>query len=137
MRAGARQFRRLVEEHFGGRPGRGCRYPAALRGEAVWLARGALSEGLSLARVADQLGVRESTLSRWLDGSSERPSLRPVEVVAGEAEPAGRGPGSGVVVVTASGVRIEGLRVEEVPALVRELARIRHTRAQERLLIVV
>jgi len=119
MLAGAKRFRRLVVEYFGGRAGRGCRYPWALRREAVALARPALSEGLSLVSVAEDLGVRGSTLSRWLDDGTERPSLRPVEVVAEEEEQVARAPV--VVVVTVSGVRIEGLRVEDVPALLREL----------------
>ena len=73
-------FRRRVEKHFGGRPGRGARYPEGLRSEAVALARDALGRGESLGTVATDLGVGAVTLSRWLEDPPAT-EWRAVEVV--------------------------------------------------------
>lgn len=120
MHRGAGRFRRLVEEHFGGRPGPGCRYPASLRREAVVVARSGLSSGRELPSVAAELGLQASTLKRWLRGSEGEGPLRPVEVISEEGDKVPK-PGPGVVLVTASGLRIEGLRVEDLPGLLRVL----------------
>jgi len=39
------RFRRQVEAHFGGRPGRGARYPLAFRASAVEVASACLASG--------------------------------------------------------------------------------------------
>lgn len=121
------QFRWRVEQHFGGRPGRGARYPEPLRAEAVVLARAAIAEGQSVPSVARRLGVGAVTLARWLE---EPPATewRPVEVVdepAAEEEPEidrGAGPtSSGLVLVTALGHRVEGLSLDEAALLLEAL----------------
>ena len=72
------RFRKAVATYFGGRPGRGSRYPQDLQQEAVILARAGMLEGKSLGLVASELGVGCATLTRWLKGPRE--ALRPVEV---------------------------------------------------------
>lgn len=117
MEARIARYRRAVERTLGGRPGRGARYGEDLRQEAVVLARAGLLAGKSLATVAGELGVGCVTLGRWLEGA--RAALRPVEVQGdGEEEP---GPAPSLVLVAPSGWRIEGLRREDIPELLRVL----------------
>lgn len=48
MEARAEGFRKTVASYFGGRPGRGARYPEDLQQEAAVLARAGMLEGKSL-----------------------------------------------------------------------------------------
>ena len=117
------RFRRQVEEHFGGRPGRGARYPEGLRAEAVAITEWAVARGTSLSAAARRLGIGPATLGRWLESPPEElPELRPVEVIErDEAAPDSiRGDGS-LALVTAGGHRIEGLRLDEVARLLEAL----------------
>jgi transposase len=118
MEARIARYRRAVERTLGGRPGRGARYGEDLRQEAVVLARAGMLAGKSLATVAGELGVGCATLARWLEGA--RAALRPVEVQGGGREEEG-GPASSLVLVAPSGWRIEGLRREDIPELLRVL----------------
>jgi len=83
------RFRRQVEAHFGGRPGRGARYPLAFRASAVEVASASLASGERLGRVATELGVGALTLRRWLEATPRARGrrLRPVEVVSNEEVP--------------------------------------------------
>ena len=113
------RFRRQVEAHFGGRPGPGARYPLKLRFEAATLTRTALSGGARLRAISRRLGVGAGTLKCWLDspqpGTEE---LRPVEIVELDEPVEVPRPGAGhLVLVTASGHRVEGLALEEVVLL--------------------
>lgn len=112
------QFRKAVAESLGGRPGRGVRYREDLRQEAIALARTGLLEGKSLGRVGEELGIGPATLARWLERGGAGEPLRPVELQREEAEP---GPAFSLVVVTPSGWRIEGLRLADIPELLRAL----------------
>jgi hypothetical protein len=117
-------FRLRVERHFGGRVGRGARYPEELRAEAVSLARAAVEGGESLGSVAAELGVAAGTLSRWLEAPPAR-SWRAVEVVA-EPEPAAVSPvepssPAGLVLITSQGHRLEGLSLDEAAVLLEAL----------------
>ena len=117
MEARIARYRRAVEQTLGGRPGRGARYGEALRQEAVVLARAGMLAGKSLAAAAGELGVGCATLARWLEAA--RCALRPVTVQGdGLEEP---GPVSSLVLVAPSGWRIEGLRREDIPELLRVL----------------
>jgi hypothetical protein len=117
MEARVERFRKAVATSFGGRPGRGARYPEDLRQEAVVLARTGMLAGQSLGSVASELGIGCATLTRWLEESRE--ALRPVEVqVQGGPEP---GPSFPLVLVAPSGWRIEGLRREDIRELLRVL----------------
>lgn len=115
MEARFERFRKAVATYFGGRPGRGARYPENLQQEAVVLTQAGLLEGKSLGSVASDLGIGCATLSRWLEGARE--ALRPVEVQR-EEEPVGESP---LVLVAPSGWRIEGLRLEDLSELLRAL----------------
>ena len=118
MQERVRRFRSLVREKMGERRGRGVRYPEALRVEAVACAREGLASGVSLREVASRLGIGMPTLSRWLEQG--RVGLREVEVLE-PVLPAGRAVGAGVVLVTASGHRVEGLELAQVAELLRAL----------------
>ena len=117
------RFRRQVEAYFGGRPGRGARYSEELRTEAVSIARDWLARGEVLSSIASNLSVGTATLQRWLDAAPVRGrELRPVEVVEVEDASAGRwSSGSGLVLITASGHRVEGLDLAEVALLLEAL----------------
>lgn len=115
MEARVNRFRKAVARYFGGRPSRGARYPEDLQQEAVVLARAGMLAGKSLGSVASELGVGSATLGRWLKGARE--ALRPVEVQR-DGEPCETYPLS---LVAPSGWRIEGLRLEDLPELLRVL----------------
>lgn len=115
MEARVERFRRAVATYFGGQPGRGARYPEDLQQEAVALTRAGLGGGKSLGAVASDLGVGCATLARWMEGPRE--ALRPVEVQREEEA----GGASSLVLVAPSGWRIEGLRLEDLPELLRVL----------------
>lgn len=115
MEARVERFRKAIATYFGGRPGRGARYPEDLQQEAAELAQAGMLRGKSLGSVASDLGVGCATLARWIEGARE--ALRPVEVQR-EEEP---GEASSLALVAPSGWRIEGLRREDIPDLLRVL----------------
>lgn len=117
------KFRRQVEALFGGCPGPGVRYPEALKALAVKVALESIEEGEHLSTVARLLGVGVGTLRRWLEAEPVWSSpLRAVEVVrdADTALVQAR-PGGDLVLVTATGHRIEGLALAEVALLLESL----------------
>jgi transposase len=94
------------------------RYPEAFRRAAVALVRTGPGRGRSVARLARDIGVSEPTLTKWL-----RPTalgLRPVAVtVMSPPElPAGARP----VLITRTGLRVEGLDRDGLIAVLRALA---------------
>ena len=109
------RFHKAVALYFGGRPGRGSRYPQDLHQEAVALARVGMLGGQSLSSVASELGVGCATLGHWL--KTAREAVRPVEVQPEEAPREA----SSLALVAPSGWRIEGLRLEDLPELLRVL----------------
>lgn len=116
-------FRQQVETYFGCHPGRGSRYPVSLRAQAVEVALEAQSNGDRLGWVADALGVGVGTLRRWIEAApAQRPQLRAVEVVETD-EPArlNRDFRGSLVLVTASGHRVEGLALDDVTLLLEAL----------------
>ena len=118
------RFRRQVESHFGGRPGRGSRYPEPLRALAVEVALERLAKGGRLGSVADDLGVGVGTLRRWVEAVPRRGgSLRAVEVVEDKPSATEEHFSTGMLVlVTAAGHRVEGLNLGEVALLLEALA---------------
>jgi len=117
MQDRVQRFKALVRQLMGGRRGRGVRYPQAVRMEAVTFAHEALASGASLSRIAASLGLGEVTLARWLE--PERVGLRKVEILG--AEPARMPAPPGVVLVSPSGLRVEGLELAQVAELLRVL----------------
>lgn len=108
------------------------RYPEDLKGRALAFARKRRKAGASYDAVAAELGISVMTVWEWLKGPAGkrrlkagkkpallRPALLPVEVVAAKEGDPGKG---GPVLVTKDGVRVEGLSIEEIAALLRGLS---------------
>ena len=120
------QLRTDVRHLTRGKVPTAVRYPAAFQTTAVALARPRLSRGLSIARVARELGVPSQALGRWLrrppaaPGPRPRGVIRPVAVVPAAAAIAG--PPAGPVLLTSQGLRVEGLDRDGVIAVLRALA---------------
>jgi len=116
-------FRRRVERHFGGRPGRGARYPETLRAEAIAITDWSVTRGSRVAEVAERLVLGVATLRRWLASPPDELSeLRPVDVIGpaeAAAEPVRRE--GQLALVTVGGHRVEGLRLDEVALLLEAL----------------
>jgi hypothetical protein len=122
MRSRLAELRREIRRHQRPDHPRAARYPRELRREIGRLARQAHAAGTSFAAFARSLGVAPTWVlrARQPDGQAPRkaPSaVRPVVVTptAPPARPA-------AVVTLPSGLRIEGLRVQEIAALVQALA---------------
>lgn len=99
----------------------GIRYPAALHAEAVRLARERLAQGVALARIARDLGLRPPTLSLWLR-KTPKPSLRRVALAPDPQPTPATGPATVPVLVTPRGFRVEGLDVDTLALLLRAFA---------------
>ncbi len=100
----------------------GTRYSAAFRVEVVRHAQTRVREGVAVARIARELGLRAKTLTLWMR-SAPAPKLRPVRV----EHPPRHVPDAAVtdrrlVIVTPSGVRVEGLDLDAIVQLMRSLA---------------
>ena len=116
MEIAVRRFRARVRQLTRGRAPQAVRYPVAVRAGAVALGRARLQQGHAVSRVARELGISEPTLAGWL--RTRRPCVRPVAVVA---EPAPTRDVR-VVLITAHGVRVEGLDRDTLIAVLRALA---------------
>jgi len=114
----ARRFRAAALRYHRGKTGRGVRYPEELHQEAVSYAKARQQRGDSLPAISRDLGVKPVTLSRWLRRAHD-PEFRRVEI----STSGHRAPGSvaGATVATPSGIRIEGLDLETLIVLLREL----------------
>jgi transposase len=111
------EFRAAVRR--AGPRGAGKRYPAAAKRMATEYLRQRQKVGAPLSAVARELGVKRHTLLAWVAGpdrAAQAPGFVPVRVVAA-------GPARAAIVVHGpGGVRIEGLEVADVVALLRALA---------------
>ena len=105
--------KRQADRELGDRQGAERRYSDGLRQQAVayWRAREATGDGVR--EVATALGIAPVSLRRWAQDSR----FRPVRVLA-DAAPA---PPRLVVVIDATGVRIEGVDVETAAQLIARL----------------
>lgn len=115
-----KEFRAAAAQHFAGGPRRGRCYPQALRDRAVQYAEMMSVRGVRAADVAKQLGVDPSTLWAWRRGAvrPQQAALTRVHVVEPEALPFSE---TRVVVHARGGLRIEGLSVGDLAALIRQL----------------
>ena len=113
-----RSIRREIARLRHGRPRTAVRYPAALRRTITTLARQRRTGGRGVAAVARELGLPRWTLNLWLQTPST-PIMRAVDVVADP--PRGGLAPSGLVLITTTGVRVEGASLEELAALLRAL----------------
>lgn len=113
----AGRFRTAALRYQRGKSGRGIRYPEELHQEAVSYAMARRRRGDSLLAISRDLGVKPVTLSRWLQQARDL-EFRPVEIVTSDpTAPAA----TGVIVTTPGGIRIEGLDLESLIALLRRL----------------
>lgn len=120
MQDPTRRLRSQVRRFENRRKPTGTRYSAAFRAEVVTLARDRIAEGVTLARIARDLGLRPKTLTLWLRRPAV-PRLRTVRVER-ESRPAPIVPEIRPVVVLPGGLRVEGLDLDGVARLVRSLA---------------
>jgi hypothetical protein len=111
-----RSVRERVRQLQRGRSKRSVRYPAEVRAVAGAYAREQRARGVSLNRIARDLGVQWNTLRLWLLDSRPR-RLRPVVVqdAAVTVLPT-------CTLVTPQGFRVEGLDASSLATLLRALA---------------
>ena len=93
----------------------GGRLRAAARAEVVGLIEQALRDGASYAAIAEMLGVSEQTVVRWRTSSTDT-EFAPVRVVDASAQT------RKLVVHGPGGLRVEGLSLDEVAALLGRLS---------------
>lgn len=100
------------------------KYPRAVKEAALAILEEKRAEGWTQSRLADELGLNQATLSHWrrraLKGNQAVGKIRPVRLVS-EAETRGDECASRRAVVLPSGVRVEGLEMTELLALVKVL----------------
>lgn len=110
---------RDLRHHLGAIPrGRGRRFPAALRERITAWMVARRTRGAGWSELARELGVPAGTLQRWVAPRPERAgqvALRPVAVTD---EPARRT----LTLMGPSGLRIEGVTIADVIAILRGLA---------------
>ena len=109
------QEARRLKQSMGQR-GRGRHVPADIRDAALGYVRRRRDEGASQQRIADELGISQHTVSRWLRGGRDgeaKSVLVPVEIDYGSSAER-----SGIVVTTPRGLRIEGLDISMLCAVV-------------------
>ena len=88
------------------------RCPAPLREEIVGFTQERRREGVSVKKIATQLGMSESGLNRWLQKADGR--LRPVRVIEKSSS-------RDLVLVTPGGYRLEGLSSSSAADVLRRL----------------
>lgn len=115
------RVRRLIEKL--GRTRRNQRIPREIRSRACAYLRERRAAGASWAAVAEEIGVRPKTVQRWVASEQSargpnRSRLLPVTVKGPVPTATTR---TGMTLVLANGVRLEGVGVEEALRLLDEL----------------
>ena len=116
MDAEVRRFRRDAARQLGDRTGTAIRYTPALRRRAVMIARKRRDNGMAVAAIARELGVRPRALRLWLQ-TPVRPRLRRVAIATAPVTAVDR-----PVLITPQGFRVEGLDPRDVAAVLRSLS---------------
>jgi hypothetical protein len=99
------------------------RLPEAIRRRVLTVVGRGRQAGVSWHQLAAGVSLSASTLHRWQATASDRhrePVVVPVTIQAAPSAP--RPPVSALVLVTASGHRLEGLQVAEAVTVLRALA---------------
>ena len=110
--AKAAELRRRLEARSGRRRS-GVR--GALRDETLAFTRARVAEGATQSQIARELGVTQTSVSRWCR-EMRRGALVPVEIVQPRAAAA-----VGVAIVSPRGLRVEGLDLEAVCVVLARL----------------
>jgi transposase-like protein len=105
-----REKRRLRSEIARAPRGPGRRYPPELQQRVLAWVGEEHQKGVSLSSASEALGLPLQTLLRWRRPAAPSPKLAPVEVVADHSR---------LTAVSPSGIRIEGLTIEQAAALLR------------------
>lgn len=100
-------------------PGRRTRYPISVRHEVAGHARRRLAGGEPLTSIARSLDLALASLQRWVSAGGTIP-LRRVRLC--EAPRPGPARAAGGVLIMPGGIRIEGLEIEQLAALLRSLS---------------
>jgi hypothetical protein len=117
LAAETREIRRAIEAL--GRRGRTERIPLPIRERVVRMAEAGRAGGQSWRELAAGTGLAATTIERWwVLARRSRHTLVPVRIEA--APPAPRS-GVGLAVVSARGVRLEGVTVAEAIEVLRAL----------------
>ncbi len=121
----AMEIRARVDATAEGKGPRQRRYAPEVKAAAVAYARGQQAEGRGLASVADELGLSDQTLRTWLDQAEASAKtgavLRPVVVKPSPAPEARPAEQCRPTLVTPDGFRVEGLSLEQLGTLLRDL----------------
>lgn len=115
-----RRLRKALSQVQSRQSGTSTRYPAAVRRQVLAYAQRRGVAGESVKSIARRLGIRGQLLAYWQKTSS-RGRFQVVTVTAPAAVAAPR-TSAPLVLVTSSGIRVEGLDVAGAAALVRELS---------------
>jgi hypothetical protein len=107
------RFRRQAGRELGDRQGTERRYSDGLRQQAVAYWRAREPAGDEIRAVATALGIAPVSLRRW----AQDPRFRPVRVIADAVPMVTRL----VVIIDATGVRVEGVDVETAAQLIARL----------------
>ena len=113
----SRRLREQIQHHRseGPRP----QFPASLRQEIIAYASKQRASGQGVHAIGRALGLNANTLYVWLAKESRPAELRRVEVVSSGRRPAGP---VRATLVTPRGLRVEGLGVQDLVAVLRALA---------------
>ena len=114
-------MRRRIRQQVAGwaRAGVTSRVPDTIRATIVDYARQRQAAGAGWPTIAREVGFSVGAITGWARAATRPPRMRPVAV---RADAVVTLPASGLVVVLPNGVRIEGLQVADVPALLAQLA---------------
>jgi len=119
MQTVTRRLRLQARSFSRGKSPRATRYSKEFQADVVAAAQKRRAEGIAVAWIARDLGLRTQTLTRWL-GSSPRSVLRPVRVLADTRSQAPAV--SNLVLVAPGGFRIEGLDADALVWVLRSLS---------------
>lgn len=117
MESRIEEVRRLLDEFKQGRTNLRMGYPDELRQLAITYVKDRLAAGGTFNGAADALGISTTALREWMRESGE---WRPVKVASFPSRAASSR--SEIVLVTATGLRIEGLDLKSVIAVAQALS---------------